>query len=301
MSIQSKILCIYNPQAGGGNSMKYLDSIKSLFKIHAIDVDFLFTEHDKHAYEIVSRVDLRKYSGIVVAGGDGSFFNVLNGYMSREDKPDISFGVLPTGTGNSLSRDVLDGDNELEEYIKIIKNGKTVLFDIAKVQSEKETFYYANMMSFGFITDVVETASKLKMFKKMAYTLGVLYNTIKLSSFDLKMTVDGVVHDMDNVFVIISNSKYTGGNYLIAPHAKIDDGKLDLIILNKLRRIDLLNTFPKIFDGSHVDTKFVDYIQAKQIKLETKIPKNLAPDGEIYGELPVEITCVRGGIKMFSK
>jgi len=300
MASKSKILCIYNPQAGGGNSMKNLSDIKNLFESYSLDVEFVFTEHDKHAFEIVSKLDLQNYSGLIVAGGDGSFFNVLNGYMSRQDRPDITFGILPVGTGNSLSRDVLDGDNDLSEYIKIIKTGNVKLFDIAKVKSEKETFYYANMMSFGFITDVVETASKLKMFKKMAYSIGVLYNTIKLNSFDLKMTIDGVEHNMDNVFVIISNSKYTGGNYLIAPHAKIDDGKLDLIILNKLRRIDLLNTFPKIFDGSHVNTKFVDYIQAKHIKLETKDPKNLAPDGEVYGELPVEITCMQGAIKMYS-
>jgi diacylglycerol kinase (ATP) len=106
--------------------------------------------------------------------------------------------------------------------------------------------------------------------------------------------------NMDNVFVIISNSKYTGGDYLIAPRAKIDDGKLDLIILNKLSRINLLKTFPKIFDGSHVDTQFVDYIQAKTIKLETNVPKILSPDGEVCGEFPAEVSCISGAIDLFA-
>ncbi len=73
--------------------------------------------------------------------------------------------------------------------------------------------------------------------------MGVIYNTIKLNTLDLTITIDGEGQIFDNVFV----SKYTGGSYLIAPKAKLDDGKLNLIILNKLiiSRINLLKTFPK--------------------------------------------------------
>jgi len=211
----------------------------------------------------------------------------------------IPFGILPVGTGNSLSRDIIEGESTLEDFVKIIKIGHTRRIDLAKVQSPKETFYFANMMGFGFITDVSATAARLKAFKKMSYTLGVLYHTIKLNTFDLKITVDDVVYNWDNVFVILSNSKYTGGNYLIAPRAKLDDGKLDLIILNKLKRLHLLQTFPKIFDGSHVNTKYVDYLQAKTIKLETKEPKILSPDGEVYGEFPVTISCIPEVLSLF--
>lgn len=295
-----KIFCVFNPGAGAGKSVEYLNKIKQLFTENLIDADFVFTEYPKHATKIVKEADLSKYSGVVIAGGDGSFFEALNGYIQNENRYNTPIGILPVGTGNSLARDVLDTNNGIGDYVKLIANNKTRDFDLAKVQSDKEIFYFANMMGFGFITDVLLTASKLKAFKKFSYTLGVLYNTIKLSTFNLKMTADGEEYDLDNVFVVVSNSKYTGGNYLIAPKAKIDDGKLDLIILNKLSRINLLKTFPKIFDGSHVDTKFVDYVQAKTIKFETKNAKTLGPDGEIYGELPVIVSCVSKAIKMFA-
>ena len=295
-----KVLCIYNPKAGGGKSVKLLEKIKKLFIAYSIDAEFVFTEYSRHATEIVKNTNLSLYQGLVVAGGDGSFFDVLNGYMNKPGRLDTPLGILPIGTGNSLSRDVLDEKNSLEDFVRLIAKGDTRSFDIAKVQAEKEEFYFANMMGFGFITDVSATAAKLKVFKKMSYTLGVLYNTIKLNIFDLKMIADGIEYDLENVFVIVSNSKYTGGDYLIAPKAKIDDGMLDLIILNKLRRIDLLNTFPKIFDGSHIHTKFVDYIQAKNIKFETKEPKMLSPDGEVHSELPVNISCIPGAINIFA-
>lgn len=294
-----KIICIYNPQAGGGKSKKYLDEIKDLFKEFSIDADIIFTEHANHSAEIIAAADFTKYLGLVVAGGDGTFFNVLNAYMKKEDK--IPLGILPVGTGNSLSRDILSPESSLRDFISLIKEGKTKRMDIAKVNSGENAFYFANMMGFGFITDVSATAAKLKMFKKFSYTLGVLYNTIMLNTFDLTITIDGEEQTWDNVFVIVSNSKYTGGNYLIAPRAEIDDGKLDLIVLNKLSRINLLKTFPKIFDGSHVDTEFVDYIQAESIKLRTNVPKILSPDGEVFGEFPADVTCIPGAIEVFAK
>jgi len=280
--------------------MDFLEEVKSYFEKYSIDADIVFTEHPNHSGEIVEKADFSKYEGIAVAGGDGSFFNALNGYKRRTDSPTIPLGILPVGTGNSLSRDIADLDSSLEDYVRIIGEGKTLDIDLAKVVTNNETFYYANMMGFGFVNDVVETASKLKLFKSFAYTLGVLYNTIKLNTFDLQLTVDGKEMNLDNVFVVVSNSRYTGGNYLIAPKAEITDGKLDLIILNRLSRINLLKIFPMIFDGSHVNTKYVDYIQAESIKLKTNVPKILSPDGEIYGEFPAEISCVKNGIKVFS-
>lgn len=294
-----KVLILINPNAGGGKSIRYIDDIKSLFTKYDIEFKLLVTNDLIQLNSELNEVDFGKYDGLIVAGGDGTFFNVLNQFMRLPNRPEIPFGVLPIGTGNSFSRDIIDGEASLEDFVRIIKDGHTRRIDLAKVESPQEAFYFANMMGFGFITDVSATAARLKMFKKMSYTLGVLYNTILLNTFNLRITIDGEAHNWKNVFVILSNSKYTGGNYLIAPRAKLDDGKLDLIIVNKLKRLHLLQTFPKIFDGSHVDTEYVDYIQAKEIELEADVNKTLSPDGEVYGKFPVTVSCVPGALLVF--
>ncbi|RLD68537.1 MAG: hypothetical protein DRI95_02785 [Bacteroidetes bacterium] len=92
-----KVLCVYNPKAGGGKSVRYLEKIKKLFIAYSIKAEFVFTEYPRHATEIVENTDLGLYSGLVLAGGDGdgSFFDVLNGYMDNPGRLNTPLGILP--------------------------------------------------------------------------------------------------------------------------------------------------------------------------------------------------------------
>jgi YegS/Rv2252/BmrU family lipid kinase len=294
-------LCIYNPKAGGGKAGRQLDKVKNLFKKYKINVDIILSEYPHHASEILKNIkDLSKYDTLIAAGGDGTFFDVLNAYMKHKQNHSLNFGIIPIGTGNSLARDITNHINDFEFFFEIIANQKIKKFDIGKIQSNEKTIYFANMMGFGFTTDVTLTASKLKIFGSFAYTLGVLYNTIKLKTYPLKMIIDGKEYDLENTFITVSNSKYTGGNYLIAPKAIVDDGKIDIIIVNKMGRINLLKTFPKIFDGSYINSPFVDYVQAKNVRFESKDEKIFSPDGEICGKLPISISTLNKKIGIFS-
>ncbi|MCF6241308.1 MAG: hypothetical protein L3J74_08190, partial [Bacteroidales bacterium] len=90
------------------------------------------------------------------------------------------------------------------------------------------------------------------------------------------------------------------GDYLIAPKAEINDGKLDLIIVNKLSRLNLLKTFPKTFNGTHIETPFVQYIQASNIRFEINKQMQLSPDGELCCKLPAEIFCEPEAVSIFA-
>jgi len=246
----------------------------------------------------LQETDITAYQAIVAAGGDGTFFDVLNGYIKYHPQTQLPLALIPVGTGNSLSRDIVQNNSKLEDFVKIIQQQKNRLFDIAKVQAKNDCFYFANMMGFGFTTDVTLTAVKLKWFKNFAYTLGVLFNTIKLKTYPLQITVNGQTQIVDNTFITVSNSQYTGNDFHIAPKAKVDDGLLDIVMVNKVSRINLLKTFPKIFDGSYIHSPFVTYIQTDQVKFSSPHTKFTSPDGEILGQLPIEITVIPKAISL---
>ncbi len=293
-----KILCLYNPQAGGGKARKELEYVRKLFQKYQIEADIRVTQYPHHATQILQETVIAGYQAIVAAGGDGTFFDVLNGYLKNHSQTHIPLGLIPVGTGNSLSRDIALDNNDLEDFIKIIHQLKTKAFDVAKVDTEAGHFYFANMMGFGFTTDVTLTAIKLKWLKNFAYTLGVLFNTIKLKTYPLQITVNGQTQIVDNTFITVSNSQYTGNDFHIAPKAKVDDGLLDIIIVNKVSRLNLLKTFPKIFDGSYIHSPYVTYIQTDQIKFSSPHIKFTAPDGEVLGQLPIEISVIPKAISL---
>ena len=143
------------------------------------------------------------------------------------------------------------------------------------------------------------TAKSLKVFGNTAYTLGVLYQLLFLNTHKLCIEIDGKKLERENTFVEISNTRYTGTTFLMAPEAKIDDGLLDITLLNKINRRGILKIFPTIFDGTHVHQEHVEVFKANKIKIETNIPKVLTPDGEVLGSTPIEVECLKEAVPFF--
>jgi YegS/Rv2252/BmrU family lipid kinase len=295
-----KILLIFNPQAGHKRAKKLLPSIESMFSEYQIDLDLFLTDYPEHAIEIVRHANFEKYDGLVATGGDGTLFEVINGYYKNQQKKKIPIGILPTGTGNAFARDLDLHVSKWKEAIEIISYNKTRKVDVGHFNTHGQDYYYLNILGIGFVADVTETAHKLKIFGNISYTLGVLYRTIFLNSNLLTMEIDGKTIERESTFVEISNTRYTA-NFLMAPNAKIDDGLLDITLAGKFSRIRLLQCFPKIFTGEHIQLKEVETFQARKIKVQSDIPKVLTPDGELVGITPIEIECLPRDIEVFWK
>lgn len=295
-----RVLLLYNPQAGHGHGRKLFPEVEKSFAQHKIDFDPLFTERPAHAIELVQNADFAAYDALVAAGGDGTLFETINGYFHNSSKKRIPIGVLPIGTGNAFARDLELEVSRWRDAVEIIAACKTRKVDVGKFHTQGQDYYYLNIIGLGFVADVTETAYRLKRFGNVAYTLGVLYQTIRLHTYPATLTIDGQELERENIFVEISNTRYTS-NFLIAPEAEIDDGKLDITILGKMSRRRLLSCFPKIFTGEHVHLPEVETFQAKNISIATPNPHVLAPDGELIGRTPAEIECLHRAVEVLWK
>jgi diacylglycerol kinase (ATP) len=295
-----KVLLVYNSHAGSGFAGKMLRQVEAEFNENSIEFDIQITNYPGHAIEIVKNADLSKYDGLVAAGGDGTLFEVINGYFQNASGVKIPIGVLPVGTGNAFARDLELESTMWKEAVKIIASQNTRKVDVGKFHTHGQDYYYLNILGIGFVADVAIIAHKLKVFGNIAYTLGVLYRTLFLSADRMTFEIDGQKFEYDCTFVEISNTRYTA-NFLMAPNAIIDDGLLDVTIAKKLTRIKLLKSFPKIFTGEHVNLPEVETFQAKSIKINSVSQKILSPDGELIGITPVEIECLPQAIEVFWK
>ena len=295
-----KLLIIFNPNAAFGRSVKKLAAIKARFRSLGINATFIATEYAGHGRELVAKTELLGFDGLVAAGGDGTVFEVLNGLYQHPKPARIPLGLLPIGTGNAFSRELDLQTNVLTESIDLLQHGRTRQVDVGFVQSADSSFYFLNIVSMGFAVDAGRVALKMKFLGNAAYTLATLWQVLKLRSYPLLMEIDGELIRSDNVFVTFSNSRYTGTHFLIAPDARVDDGLLDVTILENLPRLRLLKLFPSIYSGSHVEYNEVSTFKASHIKILSPPGFLLGPDGEFYGNTPAEIACLPDDLTIFS-
>ena len=86
----------------------------------------------------------------------------------------------------------------------------------------------------------------------------------------------------------------------IAPKAKLDDGLLDLIVVPETQTLKLLNMFPKIFDGSHVEHEVLKYYQVKEFSLRPNFDESLNLDGEVYGKTPIDVSVLKQALSIYA-
>ena len=265
-----------------------------------LDYDLVATKQQGHGVDLVEKADLSSYDGVIAAGGDGTLFEVINGYYRNDSAEKPTLGVLPVGTGNAFVRDMDMHDHDWQPALDVIKAGKTRKFDVGRFKTEGETWYYLNILGLGLVADIGATAKKLKVFGNISYTLGSFYHILALSTHKVIMEIDGEHLERENVFVEISNTRYTA-NFLMAPNARTDDGLLDVTMLKPKSRLGLIKAFPKIITGEHIHMEEIETFQASRIKIETDMPKILTPDGELMGSTPLEVDCLKQAIDVFWK
>jgi len=260
-----KILLIYNPYAGHKRARKLLPEVEAEFTKYGIDFDLCLTDYPGHGVEIVANADFNNYEGLVAAGGDGTIFEVINGYYKNKCTRRLPLAILPVGTGNAFARDLNLHVDRWKEAIKIISEGHTKGVDVGYFKTHDQEYYFLNILGVGFVADVTQTAHKLKIFGNISYTIGVLYRTIFLKPDKMKIYLDDHLIEASCTFIEVSNTRYTS-NFLMAPKAKIDDGLFDLTIAKQFGRLKLLQSFPKIFTGEHILLDEVETFQARKLK-----------------------------------
>jgi diacylglycerol kinase (ATP) len=294
-----RVLLVFNPAACSGRAARTLPAIVQAFAARGVVAETLLTRHAGHATAHLAACSLQGFDGVVAAGGDGTLFEVVNGLYRREHPERIALGVIPLGTGNAFARDLGLEPGDWAGAVNIIAAARKKAVDVGRVATPSGQFHFLNIIGMGFVVDAGLTARKLKHLGRGAYTLATLWQVLKLKAYRLQLETDGKIIEQDNVFVAISNTRYTGTTFLIAPSARMDDGLLDVTLLRKLPRLRVLRLFPTIYSGRHVEFEEVSVIQARSIRILSPAGYPMAPDGEFRGETPAEITCLHRDLDLF--
>ncbi|MDZ7378044.1 MAG: diacylglycerol kinase family lipid kinase [candidate division KSB1 bacterium] len=295
-----RVALVINPAAGNGRGAKAGVRAATALRNRGVEYVPHISQYPGHAVQLARKLNVAELDAIVCVGGDGTLFEVVNGLMQAEAPTSTTLGVIPVGSGNSFSQD-LGVFGDFDGAVGAILNGERKAVDVAWVSTERKRYYFMNMLGFGFVSDVCHAAIRYKALRHLSYVIGVFQITAALSHCHLVLTVDGATYERTNCFVEVCNSRYTAGTMLMAPQAVLDDGYLDLVILNRISRGKLLKSFPLIFRGAHLELPEVETFRARHIVAVTDKPKILTPDGELLGSTPIEVGIIPRRLQVLGK
>ena len=243
---------------------------------------------------------LKDFDFVGLVGGDGTMHTFLNAALRLYEQIPVPVALFPGGTGNAFNFDI--GCNTIEETLNTIYAKKSAFIDIAEVTYGNERLWSFNIIGCGLVAEINKLAENLRWLGASRYTIASLIKLLANPSKQLAVTTDQGRFEGRFSFVLACNTRYTGKGMLMAPHAKLDDGKFDVTLVKACSAIKLLMLFPKIFKGQHLGADVLTYLQTSTLTvgsgLET-LPTNI--DGELKGHTPFSLNIQRGKVNVFMK
>jgi YegS/Rv2252/BmrU family lipid kinase len=220
----------------------------------------------------------------VVMSGDG-LIGQVGGALAGSG---ASLGILPGGRGNDLAR-VLGIPREPPGAVAVLATGNERAIDVGEVNGRR----FLCIASFGFDSDANRIANEARLVRgNLVYAYAALRAMAAWRPATFTVTVDGgepLVYT--GYSVAIANSQAFGGGMYVAPHAKLDDGLFDLIVIGEIAKLRYLANLPKVFKGTHVDGDEVTELTAAGAEISVSADRDFAvyADGEHLADLPATL------------
>jgi len=261
---------IINHTAGGGKPEKYISEILSYFDGINFDYHVSWTPSSGSATTLARQAAEQGAELIVSVGGDGTINEIINGIIQYPTQP--ALGIIPAGWANDFIKSTAI-PKDILQACQIISRNKTKMIDVGLINEET---YFANVCGIGFDADIAALANNMKIRYPHWKTLSAyvyVFATIQkllspLPSFQARITIDGKVVEGEMLLVAVANGKIEGGKFNITPAAEIDDGLLDICIIEKMNRFRCLYLLPKAIKGTHHEVSEVSFFRGKDISVE---------------------------------
>lgn len=293
---------IINPRAGSGKTMsEWIPAEKKIEKL-GIPYTTAFTDHERHAVVLAAEAAGAGYRKIISVGGDGSMHETFNGIMEWCDKTgtspeEFTIGVIPIGSGNDWIKE-MKVPKDTMEAVDVIAAGRTAKMDVVRVDSDGgKTTYMANVGGVGFDSHVCIRVNMQKAHgkrNKMIYLNALRYTLTHMHPINLKLVADGCgIYSGPLYSISLGNGRYSGGGMQQTPDARIDDGKVDMMVCPKMSLVKIGIDIPKLLKGNINEAKYLKFARFSKLEIipaDSQSCDEIELDGEIEGRLPATVT-----------
>jgi diacylglycerol kinase (ATP) len=296
-------LVIVNPESAGGATRDAWPKIASDLAAHFGPFIPKFTARAGQGIELAAEAARKGEKLIIACGGDGTISEVANGILSVGASTEL--GILPSGTGGDF-RKTIGIPARTRDAARILGNGRTRRIDVGRVtflndQGEHESRYFLGVASFGMSADVIARVKGGRsewiparapkwLTGRISFGLAMLETALQTDATRVivQLDDDAACH-LTVANLCIANARYFGGGMKIAPNAKLDDGKFDVVSIGDLGPARIVANAPRLYLGAHLSMSEINHacatkISARPVNKDQRI--QIEVDGELPGHLP---------------
>jgi diacylglycerol kinase (ATP) len=303
-----RVRVILNPRAAHGRALGRLPEVEAALRRDELEHEIVLTQRPGHATELAKAALAEGIDVVVAMGGDGTLNEVIQAFVGPDGEPlkGPDLALIPAGTGGDFKR-TLGLTGSIEGAVGRIRHGTRRPVDLGILRFEPHPGQsgiraFVNVTSFGIggEVDSIVNSSPKWLGGKASFFLATLRAMARYKNASVRVRVDGQIWYEGPAFnVAIANGRYFGGGMMIAPDADLSDGKLELICIGDLTKIEAAGLSSKIYQGTHVSAPGVKATCGTKIEAEPLhawATVLMDVDGEQPGKLPLTATLVPGAL-----
>jgi YegS/Rv2252/BmrU family lipid kinase len=301
---------IFNPASGRGRGRRRIATYRPLLEAALEEVTFATTERPGDERELSEKAAREGYDVVVGVGGDGTWSNVADGLVAS-GRSEVALGVLPSGTGNDFGRNLGFDPESAADAVATLAAGAFRSVDVGRVETPSasehapgqwESRHFLNVVGFGFDVAVIDAAAGARVLRgALLYKVTALLQLFRFDGFQCSVASDeGQVREGRHLMLTVSNGRYFGGGFPIAPAADVSDGRLHACRIGDGGPLTRLRLFNLAERGRHVGSERVEIVDARALRLRFEAPPRFELDGEVRRarDREIELAVLPGALRV---
>jgi diacylglycerol kinase (ATP) len=295
-------LILANPTAGGGRGREALPRLKAFASQRQWNAEFRSAESSAEFAQIAREEAAAGRERIFSLGGDGTFQALLNAVAGDTT---VSIGVLPAGGGNDLASVLGLPLDPVKAAEMILADGEAVALDAARVRTaDGAERLYMGGGGMGLDAEAARFAGGIyrKMRGRSRYLLSAICALGKFHGINVRVSLEGaeqtILQTTALVLGVLNTPSY-GGGLRLAPEASLEDGRLNLVLLENLSAFEIARMLPRLAITGEIRAERIQRFSVTRVRIEPERPCAFHADGEIIGLTPVEIAVVPEAMRVW--
>jgi diacylglycerol kinase (ATP) len=270
-----------NPTAGRGRARRIGSSLTDLLSSNGIEHRVIESEAPGDLETKVRAAVTEGATQLLVAGGDGSIYEAVNGMLLSGTTAEI--GVIPIGRANDFAKACAIPPHWEDAAMLLVDRLKNAMparpVDIGRMNGR----YFANSAGIGFDASVTAIARTMQLpIGDLVYLVAALRGLRRgVKTHEVSVRAGSESFDGPATVVHISNGPWVAGLFQVAPHAINDDGELDLLIIKPVGRMRVMTLLPKLIGGKHMGEPEIIHARIGSCKVVATKPMPSHLDGEV--------------------